>query len=411
MWANVYQYDKMECWIYDENTKTFGNKTDLTPDDNRETFTGSKTFVDVWSGNDLVFICNVSIDPSDNVDLIPMSTVTASITKGSSWKNLPGTVNYKVVATQYFPAPSQLTADAEYVYNASFMGKNGVEQGLLGLDLSSKFNDPSAELYGIIQSTYDAMTPIPIVGAENTSGWMQAHFPNIRIVPTKSDGTPLFDTSGLTRMLNLFQNCKQLVSVPALDTSGVTNHSLDMYDMFNGCSKLKHVGLMDTSTMVNMNGMFEDCVSLETIPQFNTSQVQVMTELFRNCTSLKSIPNLDTSSATSMRYMFYKCVSLTSVPAMNSVNVTDFSYIFSYCSSLKTVGTLNLNKGTTYSNMFSYCTALEEIDLSGGTINSSASHGNMFRNVPTNCTIYVQSQTEVDLLTSWDSTHTYTIKT
>ena len=59
--------------------------------------------------------------------------------------------------------------------------------------------------------------------------------------------------------------------------------------------------------------MFYKCLKLTSIPALDTSNVTNMTSMFYNCLKLTSIPALDTSKVTSMTYMFYNCPSLTEI--------------------------------------------------------------------------------------------------
>ena len=83
-------------------------------------------------------------------------------------------------------------------------------------------------------------------------------------------------------MQTMFMNCKNLTTIPLLDTSSVTN----MYDMFYYCTNLTTIPLLDTSNVTSMNSMFYNCTNLTTIPQLNTSSVTNMYNMFYGCTSL-----------------------------------------------------------------------------------------------------------------------------
>ena len=50
--------------------------------------------------------------------------------------------------------------------------------------------------------------------------------------------------------------------------------------LFQNCSNLKNIPLLDTSNVIDMKGMFQDCSSLKTIPMLNTSNVTEMDYLF-----------------------------------------------------------------------------------------------------------------------------------
>lgn len=96
-------------------------------------------------------------------------------------------------------------------------------------------------------------------------------------------------------------------------------------------------------------------------------------------------------------------------------NATNFSKTFQNCSALTTLDLSGWNAPnvTNVSYMFSGCTSLQTLDISGWDIPSlgSSYRTDFLKNVPTTCTIYVKNATVQSLLTSWDSTHTYTIKT
>lgn len=57
--------------------------------------------------------------------------------------------------------------------------------------------------------------------------------------------------------------------------------------------------------------MFNSCSSLTTVPAMDTSSVTDMYAMFRDCVSLTSVPDMDTSSVTNVGQMFYSCSSLT----------------------------------------------------------------------------------------------------
>ena len=91
---------------------------------------------------------------------------------------------------------------------------------------------------------------------------------------------------------------------------------------------------IDTSRVTDMGGMFENCSSLTTVPDMHTSQVTTMVYMFRGCSSLTTVPPMDTSRVTTMFAMFSGCSSLTTVPDMHTSQVTRMDYMFENCSSL-----------------------------------------------------------------------------
>ena len=93
----------------------------------------------------------------------------------------------------------------------------------------------------------------------------------------------------------------------------------------------------DTSNVTNMEYMFNQCSYLTSIPKFDTSKVTNMHAMFFYCIKLSTIPLLDTSNVTNMSSMFNGCSQLTSIPALNVSNVVDLSDTFNYCSALEEI--------------------------------------------------------------------------
>ena len=122
-------------------------------------------------------------------------------------------------------------------------------------------------------------------------------------------------TSKVTNMISMFYQCKQLTTIPLIDTSLVTQ----MTSLFLGCSKLTTIPLLDTSNVTNMSYMFSNCNSLTTIPLLNTSKVTNMVSMFENCNKLTTIDithmKITSSSATS--YFAGSCYSLTKLIIRN----------------------------------------------------------------------------------------------
>lgn len=118
-----------------------------------------------------------------------------------------------------------------------------------------------------------------------------------------------------------------------LDTSNVTN----MSSMFEDCSGLRKIPQLDTSKVTNMHSMFSGCPNLTTIPQLDTSNVTDMVDMFEYDSSLITISQLDTSKVTDMSYMFYRCAALTTIPPLNTSMVTNMFGMLEGCLNLATV--------------------------------------------------------------------------
>ena len=159
-----------------------------------------------------------------------------------------------------------------------------------------------------------------------------------------------------------FQN-STVTSFVGIISFGDTSNVADMIDMFNNCTSLTSVPSFDTSNVVFMNAMFYNCKSLTSVPLFDTNSVEDMSSMFSNCSKLTAIPSFDTSNVTSMNYMFENCRSLTSVPSFDTTNVTDMSGMFSSCSSLTSVPSFDASNVTDMYDMFLDCSSLETIHM------------------------------------------------
>jgi surface protein len=170
---------------------------------------------------------------------------------------------------------------------------------------------------------------------------------------------PLFDTSNVTTMQSMFQGCVLLQTIPLFNTSNVET----MLSMFTSCYLLQTTPLFDTSNVTNMQGMFQSCRSLKTIPLFDTSNVITMYNMFFGCSSLQSVPLFDIPNLTSMRGMFDNCTSLQSVPLFDTSNVTNMLSMFDSCASLQSVPLFDTSNVTNMQSMFQTCTSLQTIPL------------------------------------------------
>jgi surface protein len=118
----------------------------------------------------------------------------------------------------------------------------------------------------------------------------------------------------------------------------------DMNAMFESCSDLKIIPLIDTSNVTDMSSMFADCENFKTIPLLDTSNVTRMCDMFFGCKSLKTIPLFDTSKVINIAWMFFGCSSLETVPDLNIISVSvsgNARYMFDKCSNIKNINPYN----------------------------------------------------------------------
>ncbi len=150
------------------------------------------------------------------------------------------------------------------------------------------------------------------------------------VAPSKSSF--LFSDPSSSSSSKFLVNLTEIEGLKNLDTSQVT----DMSSMFDNCSSLATLDLssFDTSQVTSMFGMFVDCSSLATldVSSFDTSQVTSMNDMFCNCSSLATLDlsSFDTSKVISMFGMFQVCSSLATLDlsSFDTSKVTDMRYIF-----------------------------------------------------------------------------------
>mgnify|MGYP000473433969 CR=1 FL=1 len=186
---------------------------------------------------------------------------------------------------------------------------------------------------------------------------------NLQVAPLFSWGTISVNIS------SMFNGCTSLVSVPAYDTSNVTN----MSQMFSGCNALNNIPLFNTINVTSMNSMFASCFALTSVPQFNTVNVTDMGSMFSACRSLKTCPTFNTIKVITTATMFQDCPALIQSPPFNLVACTTTVSMFNACFSLETVPAYNLPVVTTMATMFLNCYSLVNI----GTLTTSTLLTNM----------------------------------
>ena len=192
------------------------------------------------------------------------------------------------------------------------------------------------------------------------------------------------DWDGVTDMYGMFQYCSKLQTIPLIDTSNVSS----MSTMFAYCNRLQTIPLLNTSNVKNMYNMFYYCGNLETIPLLNTSNVTNMEYMFSYCNRLQTIPSLDTSKVTNMANMFNDCRSLVSIPALNAQslnmqssygvfgtrelpNITDFGGFLNLKCSLTSDRNLKKLPNLTYQSCINVLNGLYDFTGNGETPDSN----------------------------------------
>lgn len=192
---------------------------------------------------------------------------------------------------------------------------------------------------------------------------------------------------------------------------------------YSHLTKIKEITIKNcrfASNTIMADYMFSKLSTLTklTLNGFDMTNVTTLGNMFLNTPAQITGTNTITagSSLTKVDSMFYGCTGLekdVDLSGMVCPNVTNLNQMFYGCTSIETIDLSNIT-GTIIiiSNAFNGCTSLKTIDISGMSfsISSSADRADLFNGVPTNCTIYVKNAATQTLLTSWDNTHTYSLK-
>ena len=212
----------------------------------------------------------------------------------------------KYFILKYIPAPNQLNASAEYVYEKDFYGINGVETGTL--QNVENLSNEELLMKATIWYNFRSLKPASVNMSQAFEGYVGTDIPDI-------------DTSLVTNFSYTFRYCRNFVAPRSIDTSS----GEIMTQMYFGCDNLVTAPKLDTSNATRMDWFFSNCTNLVNIPLYDTSKV---TNLAGFCSSntmyLPGCPNLSNES-------------LNNILAM-AANCDQANYTTSYDKSLKYLG-------------------------------------------------------------------------
>ena len=285
------------------------------------------------------------------------------------------------------------------IITATFLDNKDVPEGATSWDVSSEKNG-SVMAWVIPDETDSTKYHLYIGGdggviANKNSSYLFRNFTALTEI-TFGDN---FDTSNVTNMQSMFNNCSGLTTldVSEWDTGNVTT----MIQMFTGCSSLTTLDISNwnTSKVTNMSFMFTRCSNLTTldVSKWDTNNVTNMWSMFYYCSNLTTIDvsNWDTGNVKNMNYMFYNCSSLTEldVSKWDTSNVTSMNNMFDNCSKLTTldVSKWNTSKVTNMNYMFNGCSSITKLVLCNWNTSSVTNMISMFSGTSNLKSIYVGS--------------------
>lgn len=166
-----------------------------------------------------------------------------------------------------------------------------------------------------------------------------------------------YGSSKMTVFTSMFNKCRALVTVLALDTSkGTIGQS-----MFGYCYSLIVLPQIDTHLMNNMQAMFMNCYALTKLPVLNFENATNLYMTFASCYNLRTSPDIIAPKATSAQSMFSGCNALSKVGRVYIPQATTISSMFQDDKKLREVEVIEAEKATAVDNLFYDCSALETI--------------------------------------------------
>ena len=186
------------------------------------------------------------------------------------------------------------------------------------LNLQEKTIIPSAEVQSVEPDAgYNGLSKVIVDKIDDKNNVLnyynlESNMGDIRTYITK---IPELNTSNLTNMSEMFQNCTKLTEIPLMDTEHVTN----MYSMFSYCYSLKNIPLLDTKNVTNMSEMFKSSGIIE-VPELDTSNVVNVGNMFSS-SNIVTIPVLNFGNVKTMSHIFDKCSKLSNDSLNNILKI------------------------------------------------------------------------------------------
>lgn len=321
----------------------------------RELGSGSLTISKSVSGSGFdpakTFEITVTFSKAVSYNGTTSTTHTFNLADGQSVTitDIPERTTYSVVETPL----SQADKDLGYLISGMVGGNGVIGNGVnhtasarnsydvplnsrtIRVQFANLSYNPNSESYWNRNPTWTQVSANPNVWDATTSGTSWEGMFSERFVSGTTGDTYVLkaNSTGITDMGRMFQNCSALKSVALFDTGDVTNMGM----MFYGCSGITSIPFFDTSNVVSMAEMFSGCTNLTTIPELNTSKVTTMESMFHSCTHLTSVPLIDTSSVLHFESMFRYCSAIQTLPLFDMSSAYRSDFMCGECSNLAAI--------------------------------------------------------------------------
>lgn len=180
---------------------------------------------------------------------------------------------------------------------------------------------------------------------------------------------PMIDTSNVTNFTNFCADARHLIYIPLIDTSKATT----LQGAFSGVTIIDFPAL-DTSSCTNFSNTFSNNKSLNHFSTIDTSNGKNFSNMFKDCEQLQDVDLLDLSSATNLQNMFSNCNQLTDYSLNNIMAMCIGATAYTGKKTLRQLG-LNSNKATRATQLENYQAFLDAGWTTGYTTASMLSLG------------------------------------
>ena len=183
-------------------------------------------------------------------------------------------------------------------------------------------------------------TPQTIIDGFNYAKQVQANWnPNVTSVASKFQKNtnllilPMIDTSNVTNFNSFCADARHLIYIPLIDTSKATT----MQNAFNGVT-IAEFSNLNTSNCKNFQNAFTNNKALKKFKTINTAKGENFKEMFKDCEQLQDVDILDLSSATNLQNMFQNCYQLTDYSLNNIMAMCTTATSYTGTKTLKQLG-------------------------------------------------------------------------
>lgn len=188
-----------------------------------------------------------------------------------------------------------------------------------------------------------------------------------------------------TNFNSMFNACLGLASVKFNSLPTITNSSLSMQSMFNGCYKLVNVIFPETCSsnpIYYVRNTFTSCRSLVSVEFPAGMQVNSLISACSQCFNLKKFKLTGSQPRlTDISYLFQSCYNLKEVTLPDTAGASISLYAtFQSCNTLSEITIPSAWNVSSLYNTFNACTSLQTVNWSPGAQDSLTTMYNAFGN-------------------------------